>query len=404
MTKTIDKLKNMNKDAKNVFSIVQKNGPLTKSQILDLTKLKLTTLNRIIKPVIKENLIVETSIGESTGGRRPKLYDANSMDYAVIGIDISRIYTQVVFTDLKLNVIYKKRFNMDSSYSPEKTVYRIAEIFQNAAHVPELKNRELIAVGLGTVGPIDIQRGIMKSPVNFMAKGWIGAPIKGMLEENLHLEVYMENGANAAVAVEHLFGYGRNLKNIAYFNFGMGIRTGAISDGNIIRTINDAEDAFAHMVIDVDGEKCSCGNYGCVECYSSIKSITKKFKQRIINYENSTIKKAIEDIDYIDISLAAENGDKVAIEVIRKAAEIFGTGLSNFINLLNPEMIILSGPLIMASEMFYKISIETAKQKCYLNKHRNIFFNRGGYFKENAISAGAAAIGIENLLEAYENK
>lgn len=402
MIKVIDILKNMNKDAKNVFSIVQKNGPLTKAQIMDLSKMKLTTLNRIIKPIIDEKLIVETSIGESTGGRRPSLYDVNTLDYAFIGIDISRIYTQVVFTDLKLNILYKERFNMDSSHSPEKTVDRITEICKNAIHVNELMNRELISVGLGTVGPMDTKKGIMKSPANFMSMGWTDVPIKEMLEKSLNLEVYMDNGANSAVTVENLFGYGKNLKNIAYFNFGIGIRTGAISDGNIIRTINDAEDAFAHMVINVDGEKCICGNYGCVECYSSIKSITRNFKKRITMGESTKIQKSIDDINYIDISLAAQNGDSAAAEVIKKAAEIFGTGLSNFINLLNPELIILSGPLIMVSELFYKISVDTAKQKCYLSKHSNIFFNRGGYFKENAISAGAAAMAIENLLKEYE--
>lgn len=401
MTKVIDKFKNMSKDAKDIFSIVQKNGSLTKSQILDLTKLKLTTLNRIINPIIKNKLIVETSIGESTGGRRPTLYDVNNIDYAIIGIDISRLYTQIIFTDLKLGIIYKERFNMDSSYTPEKTVCRITEICEKAVLMTDLKRRELITVGLGTVGPLDIQKGIMKSPVGFIADNWTSTPIKEMLEKRLSLEVYMDNGANSAVTLESLYGYGKDLKSIAYFNFGMGIRTGAISDGNIIRTINDVEDAFAHMVIDVDGEKCSCGNYGCVECYSSIKSITKNFKKRIINGETTTIQKPIEDINYIDISLAAENGDRLAVEIIIKAAEIFGTGLSNFINLLNPELVILSGPLIMVSQLFYKVSVNTAKQKCYLSKHSNIFFNRGGYFKEDAISLGAAAIAIENLLKSY---
>ncbi|AJA49593.1 xylose repressor [Clostridium pasteurianum DSM 525 = ATCC 6013] len=399
MTKVIDKLKNINKDGKNIFSIVQKNGPLTKAQVLDLTGLKLTTLNRIIKPIIDEKLIVETSIGESTGGRRPSLYDVNTMDYILIGIDISRIYTQVIFTDLKLNILHKERFNMDSSYSPEKTVSRISSICESAAEMSKLKNKEVVAIGLGTVGPMDIKKGIMKSPVNFMSKNWTGIPIKEMLENSLNSEVYIDNGANAAVIIEQLFGCGKNLKNIAYFNFGIGIRTGSISDGNIIRSINDAEDAFAHMVINVDGEKCICGNYGCVECYSSIKSITKNFKQRIINGESTKIKKSIEDINYIDISLAAEEGDNTATKVIREAAEIFGTGLSNFINLLNPELIILSGPLIMESELFYRISVDTAREKFYLSKHHNIIFNRGGYFKENAISAGAAAMTIENIIK-----
>ena len=398
MKRTIDKLKSMGEDAKKIFDIIQKNGPLTKAQILGISKLKLTTLNRIMNPFVTDKWIVESSIGESTGGRKPTLYDVNLKDYAFVGIDISRIYTQVVFTDLKLNIIYKERFNMDKSHTPKKTVARITDICEKAKKIPELKNKEIIAAGLGTVGPFDIKRGIMKSAINFTAEGWEGTEIKDMLQEKLKLDFFMDNGANAAVIAEYKFGSGKDLKNMAYFNFGMGIRTAVISNGNIIRSINDAEDAFAHMVINVDGIKCSCGNFGCVECYSSIKAITEKFKQKIIDGENTQIKKQVENINYIDISEAAEAGDIVASEVITKAAEIFGTGLANFINLLNPQLVVLSGPLIMASELFYRVSEETAKKKCYFSKHTNIFFNRGGYFKENAISVGAAAVAIENLI------
>lgn len=399
MIKVIEKLNRMGRDSKKIFNIIQKNGPLTKAQILDITKLKLTTLNRIMNPFIRDKLIVESSIGESTGGRKPIFYDVNVRDYAFVGIDISRIYTQVVFMDLKLNLIFKERFNMDRSHSPKNTVAKITEICERAEKIPELKNKEIIAAGLGTVGPFDMKRGLMKNTVNFRSEGWDGAPIRDMLEKTLKLTVYMDNGANAAVTAEYEFGSGKGLKNIAYFNFGMGIRTAVISNGNIIRTINDAEDAFAHMVINVHGEKCSCGNYGCVECYSSIKAITEKFKQKIITGEKTKIQKQLQDINYIDISLAAEEGDSLANGIIREAAEVFAAGLANFINLLNPELVVLSGPLIMASQLFYLCSVDMTRKKCYLSKQNNIFFNRGGYFKENAISAGAVAIAIEHLLK-----
>jgi predicted NBD/HSP70 family sugar kinase len=397
MTEVIEEFRNISIDAKKILGIVQKNGPLTKAQILNITNLKLTTLNRIIKPIIDNKLIIEVSIGESTGGRKPSLYDVNN-NYVFIGIDISRIYTQVVFTDLKLNVIYKERFNMDSSYSPEKTVNKIKQICIDGIKKLKLKKANIVLAGLGTVGPMDLEKGLIKNPINFMSSGWENVAIKEMLQEALELEIYMDNGANSAVTAEYLFGSGKAFKNIAYFNFGRGIRTGVISNGNIIRVINDTEDAFAHMTIDFDGEKCSCGNYGCVECYSSIMAITKKFKEEIKNLKKNTIGKPIKDINYVDICLAAEKGDELAYKIILEAAKVFGTALANFINLLNPEVVVLSGPLMMVSNLFYNVSYKTAKERCYFSNHANIFFYKGGYFKENAISVGAVAIAIEKLI------
>lgn len=399
MTDIIEKLKNMSSETKFIFSVIQKNGPLTKAKILDLTNLKLTTLNRIAVPLEKEKLIIKYSFEQSTGGRKPVLYDVNSMEYAFIGIDISRVYTEVIFTDLKMSILFKERFQMNSFYSPINTVNKIKEIYSKAVISQGVKGRKIIFAGLGIVGPLDLKNGLIKNPSNFIAEGWKDVPIKNMLEKSLDLKVYVENGTNAAVFLEYIFGKGKGFKNIAYINCGLGIRTGAISEGRIIRTINDAEDAFGHMVINVDGEKCSCGNFGCIECYCSITAITKKFIEKIKSGRKTSIIKTSNKIGYIDICFAAEMGDELALEVIKEAAEIFGTALANFINLLNPEMLILSGTLIMRSEIFYKLSVDAANKKCYRKRERKIFFNKGGLFKDDAISIGSIIIAMEYLLK-----
>ena len=95
----------LNDRGKYIFDIVQKNGPITKSELIDITKIKLTTLNRDIQILIDKKIIVETDIGESTGGRKPSLYDVNPSEFYIIGIDISRTYTQIVITNLKLKII-----------------------------------------------------------------------------------------------------------------------------------------------------------------------------------------------------------------------------------------------------------------------------------------------------------
>lgn len=94
----------LNEDAREVFNLVQKQGHLTKSSLVDLTGLKPTTLNRAIKMLEISGLLVESGTGESTGGRKPSLYTVNPLRFAVVGIDISRTYTQVVITDLGMKV------------------------------------------------------------------------------------------------------------------------------------------------------------------------------------------------------------------------------------------------------------------------------------------------------------
>lgn len=392
-------LKNLDSQEKQIFNLLQKNKHMTKREISLFTNIKLSTLNYIMHPLEQSRIIVRKSIGESTGGRKPVLYDVNLCDLYIIGIDISRLYTQVVITNLKMEILYKEIFYMDSSCSPDETVRRIEKIINKAYIDLKLEPIKLLGIGLGTVGPLDIKNGIMISPVYFSAPGWSNVPIKSMLEEKLKCPIIIENGANTAVVAEYFYGIGKEISNIAYFNCGVGIRTGTISSGSLIRTINDEEDAFGHMIIDIDGEQCKCGNFGCIECYSSIHAIIEKFSAEIKKGRHTVIDKHLKDIQYKDICIAAEKDDNLAKEIIIDSALILGTGLANYINLLNPGLVILSGPLIMNSKLFYEECIKVVMKKLHSDKGKRILFSRGGYFKQNAISVGAAALVIERYLE-----
>lgn len=388
----------LGKDAKTVLSLVQKQGPLTKSRLAGLTGMKQTTLNRAVEMLRSCGILVESGIGESTGGRRPCLYTVNPLRFAAIGIDISRTYTRVVITDLCMHIRYARDFPMEPSHTPQKTVDAVAEIIAEGIDTLGLEKPYILGAGVGTVGPLDRREGRLASPLNFPAAGWENVPIQSMLEARLELPVSIDNGVNMSVLAEYLFGTGKGYRSVSYFNCGVGIRAGAISSGMIVRSINDMEDAFGHMIVDVDGEICSCGNYGCIECYSSIPSIIRKFTAAVKKGRTSRIRKELDEITYQDICTAASEGDDLAREMISGAAAILGAGLANYINLLSPELIILSGPLISHSELFFNMSVETASRKYYARDTRKVIFSRGGCFGDNAISLGAAAMVVEKHL------
>jgi predicted NBD/HSP70 family sugar kinase len=391
-------LLNIDKEGKQVFSLLQKKGPLTKNDLLNIMHTNFTSINRIMQPLEDQKLIIEAGVGESSGGRRPVLYDINPKSFYILGIDISRPYAQVIVADPKLNILDNVRFTMDEEYTPEKTVSTIGAIFDDIRQRLAIDKKQFLGIGLSTVGPLDRVKGIMTNPINFAATGWIGAPIRSMVANLCDLPVILDNGANTAILAEYTFGLGKGYSNIAYFNCSTGIRTGGISAGMIVRTINDAEDAFGHMVIDVDGDYCHCGNYGCIECYSSIYAIYRKYIAAIKQGRSSGISRPVEEIGYTDIAQAAEDGEPLAREIITHAATIFGAGLANYINLLNPGLVILSGPLISVSDLYYRISTETASRRLYPKDADRIIFSKGGNFGEDAISLGAAVMVIEYYL------
>ena len=358
-----DVLSSLSPEAKKILSLILHKGAMTKSQLAKVAGLKLTTLNRMMLPLEKEALILPTETGESTGGRKPVIYDVNPRRYYVIGIDISRLYSQVVLTNLKMELLEKDRFDMDRNSSPQATLNRILDWIGRV-----LEKREqgyVIGVGIGAVGPLDRNNGIILNPENFEARGWENIPLKAIVEERTGLPVIIDNGANGAVLAETRYGSGKGMKSVIYLNCGVGIRTGVISSGTLVRTINDADDTFAHMVIDVN-----------MEAFNPDRPVS-----------------------YLELCREAEESDTTARKVLENAAVRMGTGLANFIQLLNPGLVVLSGPLILHSQFFYEVCVEAAKRRRPWDKGGHLVFSRGGAFEENAISIGAAALVVEHYLE-----
>lgn len=395
MIKTFEELK---QDRKEIFNLIQKKGPLSKQGIQQLTNLKLTTLNRIINDLLSSELIVEEALGESTGGRKPTLYNVNSTNFYIIGIDISRTYTQIVVTNLRMQILKENRFFMEEKYSPRQVLEYITDITGRLLSELKINKQQILGIGVSAVGPLDRDTGILLNSINFEGDNWRNISIKKELVNLFKLPVIIDNGANSAVLAEYFYGSGKSLENIAYINCGVGIRTGVITSGRIVRSINDRDDAFGHMIIDIDGKACYCGNYGCVESYASIPSIVNDYKGKLERGNVSLINKRLDEITYLDVFDEADKGDAYAKGVMLDSALVFGSALTNYINLLNPQLIILSGPTVYKSEIFYKVSTETALKKIN-SASTNIKFSKGGCFKEYAMAVGAAAMIVEASIE-----
>jgi len=300
----------------------------------------------------------------------------NPSEFYIIGIDISRTYTKIVITNLKLKIIEERLLSHE--YKIENISEIIPDSVKNLCMKLRIQKSSIIGIGIGIVDGFNIK------------------PLYDVLDKELDAIICVDNGANAAVIGEYNFGIGKGKKNIAYVNCGVGIRTGIISEGVLIRTINNLEDAFGHMIVDANGELCSCGNHGCIESYVSISNITKKFINEMKEIKVLDFNKNLNSINYRDVCSLAERKNEVAMNIIKNSASYFGIGLANYMKLFNPELIILSGPLIQHSKVFYDTTKEIAFEKCHI-KNNNIKFSNGGYYKDNSIAVGACAMVIQKL-------
>lgn len=369
-----------------VFSCIQKNGPITKSALTQKLNCKLTTLNRSMKLLESRKLIAESGISASTGGRKPSKYDVTEQNIYTIGVDISRTYVKTAVMTLKLRILEQEQFEMDDPVTPQICVDRIAGMIRRMTAGLAITNERVLGIGVGTVGPMDRKSGILLHPQGFPNGMWNDdIPLKQLLQEATGMRCAVDNGANTAALAEFHFGAGRGYRNLAYIHCGIGIRSAVIQDGMLIRTMNDTEDALAHMTIDFKGKSCGCGGSGCLESYVSLPSVLSQY-----------ISATGETIDYRELFARAAEGDRAAADAFCKSAETLGVGISNLSRIVSPDLIILSGPLIANYAPYFSVCVKTFRERNFHNE--GPVFSKQGSFKKDVVAIGSGLMLLEQLI------
>ena len=382
-----------------LFNYIQKQAPIAKSDLCKLTGRRVTTVNRMLEPLERMNLIVEYGIGTSTGGRKPILYGPNPTGHYVGAINISMTYCKVSVMNFKLETLASERFEMSRDYEPEFVVDLIVEIFNSLLISRQISKAEVHGAGVSIFGSLNHETGGMHKPVIlYLNEKWVSYPLAKNLKEKLGFPIAIEKGTNAAAMLEYFYGKAKNNTRFLYILCAMNIRSAVIVNGSLLSIAPRYEDAFGHMVINFDGEECPCGKYGCVDCYVTIPAIVSHAALEIKKGRPTVLDRAAGQVTFKDICQAAEQGDGLACDVITSAASVMGLALANYINLFSPDTVVLSGLIIKESPLYYKIAAETASNRYMFSEYGNapVRFEQNGYF-EDAITVGAGSVMIESL-------
>jgi predicted NBD/HSP70 family sugar kinase len=384
---------------KQLYKLILKHGPITKGSLLDLTGMKQSTCARLIEELLQDQAIIESGLAESSGGRKPLMYQINPTLYYLIGIDISRMHSKILLMDLNLDILDESRMVMKQNSTPELTVSWIKREITHMLGKHEINPTSILGIGVGAVGPLNREDGVIINPLHFPAVGWKNVPICQMLRDEFQVPVLLDNGANTAVLGEYTKGFWMDADSLVYNLTGVGIRCGILTHGKVIRGPVDMEGAYGHMTVDVHGHLCSCGRYGCLNAYSTILAIQEEVIRRLKRGHSSLLKDALdpEQIQFDDICWAVRERDRLCLDVVRDAAYYYGMVLANMMYLLHPDMVVLGGALVTEMDVFYELATETALQNMQIYPDYQVQFSRGK-LGENAVAVGSGCMILDDLL------
>lgn len=225
---------------------------------------------------------------------------------------------------------------------------------------------DVYSVGVGTPGAVNPETGIILTANNLK---FDHLPLGKMMEERLGKKVYIENDANAAAYGEFLAGAGKGARDFIAVTLGTGVGGGVIIGGKMLSGSTYAGGEIGHSVIMMNGEQCSCGRKGCFEAYASATALVRQTKAAMEENKDSLMwelcEGKLENASPRTAFDAMRKNDAAATEVVEKYEEYIAEGVTNLVNIFQPEIICIGGGISGEKEALTGPIRRMVSEKCY---------------------------------------
>lgn len=268
-----------------------------------------------------------------------------------IGIDIGGTNTKIGLVDVYNKLLASKTIPTLAENGPEETIKRISETALIMLEENDILIEQCIGAGIGIPGTVDSKNGILNYSNNIK---WANVNVKELAEKIIPLPVSIANDADCAVLGEAVAGAGKYYEDVVLLTLGTGVGGGVIINGKIYEGGSEP----GHMVIEKDGEQCTCGRKGCLEAYVSLTAL-KRETQKAFGRE----------VVPEELFKMAKDGNQTAVKVVSAYIEALGTGITNIVNIFRPKLVLLGGGIASGNQIPLEPLREILEKNCFGGGH-----------------------------------
>ncbi len=367
-----------------VLNTIYKKRPISRAEIAKVTGLNKSTVSALVDELLTEELVLETGIGESQGGRKPVNLSINKEVGNIIGIDLGVNYILSVMTNFAGEIIWEKRIDLQPAQnSPVQRIADLESLIQETMTNAPQTVRGIIGIGIGVPGIVNYEQGLILSAPNLE---WENIGLREIIEQRFGIPVFIDNEANAGAIGEKWFGAGKRADDLLYISAGTGVGAGIIINNELYRGSKGLAGEIGHMTVSLDGIPCSCGNTGCWEEYSSEKALFRYLKDYM----------DVEALTIFDVVEKAITGDELSRKAFQYVGKYLGIGVANLINAFNPQLVIIGNSLPLAGDILMDELRREAFKRCFASKYFSVKI-LSSQLNMHACAVGAAALVISRL-------
>jgi len=316
------------------------------------------------------------------------------MENYFFGMDLGGTNVVIVLMDATGKMLARRSEPTKVSLGPASLVERTADACKTLLAECKIERSNVKGIGIGSPGPLSRSQGRLIKLGNL--PGFDNFPLRPELSRRLAVPAVLDNDANAACWGEFWQGAGKNVRDMVMFTLGTGIGGGIVCDGTLIHGSDDNGAELGHLVIQMGGRLCTCGQHGCVEAYASATGTTARAQELLDAGRDSSLAQVYQNAGKLtakDVFDHAQAGDTLALEVVDGTAQALALTSVNMRHVTEPELVVLAGGMINAGDFLLNKVRESFHKQMWALRHESmeiVYATLG----ENAGAIGAAGLAL----------
>lgn len=330
-------------------AIWQGAGEVTKKSLAERLDISVSSISRLTDELERMGVVVEVGTHPSSGGRRPAVLGINASLGYTIGLDIGGANARGIAADLNHQVISTVRMPTAQALESPDNLLNLERMVRRTIHAGGLEPHLLHAIGVAISGVIDTGAGICRFCPNI--RGFNDLQVRDYLQDRFGVPVIVDDSVRTAAVAEHKFGLAKDMPYFLRVAVGVGIGAAIMLNGQIYRGVDGTAGELGHIQVREDGERCNCGNRGCLEVLASGPAIVRRAQQSMaegIQTSLETLVKRGQKLTVEAIAQAARQGDKMAFYIMNRTGEYLGIAIATALNLLGVQDVIIGGGVSQA--------------------------------------------------------
>ncbi len=342
-----------------VLQTVYDQSPLSRADIARATNLTATTVSTVVGELLEEGLVQELGAVSTERGKPPTLVSLQKDARHILALDLSRKVFQGSILNLRGEILLRKYLPLENKNGKDA----LAVVHTLLTDLLQESSTPLLGIGIGAPGIIDPNDSVIRQAANL---GWYNLELGALLSREYGHHVQVVNDTQAILLAENLFGTYKNSSDLVVIRIGNGIGAAIMCNGQLLHGNGSGVGEIGHVVVVDGGERCTCGNDGCLETIASSRAVIRQARTLAETYPGSALNQLTPENEPITIETVVEAfrlGDPIVEPLVTRLGYHLGSSIANLVSVLGTPRILLCGGLTeLGKPLFDTIRFETRRR------------------------------------------